>query len=131
MNLLKLHGINKGEFGEAEMGIPRDRKDAFEPQLIPKGQTRLNGFDDKILSLYARGMTSRDIQAQYVTVESCTQQDNEAYLKLCLLNQEASCPCCNKLSSELHQDRPILILDLSIFGQANYLKSSASSVLLP
>jgi putative transposase len=54
----------KGEFGEAEIGIPRDRNGAFEPQLIAKGQTRFNGFDDKILSLYARGMTTRDIQAQ-------------------------------------------------------------------
>lgn len=54
----------KGEFGTAEIGIPRDRNGAFEPQLIPKGQTRFNGFDDKILSLYARGMTTRDIQAQ-------------------------------------------------------------------
>jgi len=54
----------KGEFGEAEIGVPRDRNGAFEPQLIQKGQTRFNGFDDKILSLYARGMTTRDIQAQ-------------------------------------------------------------------
>jgi putative transposase len=54
----------KGEFGESEIAIPRDRNAAFAPQLIPKGQTRFNGFDDKILSLYARGMTTRDIQAQ-------------------------------------------------------------------
>lgn len=54
----------KGEFGASEIGIPRDRNGAFEPQLIAKGQTRFNGFDDKILSLYARGMTTRDIQAQ-------------------------------------------------------------------
>jgi putative transposase len=54
----------KGEFGQAEIGIPRDRTGAFEPQLVQKGQTRFNGFDDKILSLYARGMTTRDIQAQ-------------------------------------------------------------------
>jgi len=57
----------QGEFGESEIGIPRDRNGAFEPQLIPKGQTRFNGFDDKILSLYARGMTPRDIQAQAST----------------------------------------------------------------
>ncbi|MFM6053270.1 MAG: transposase family protein, partial [Sphaerospermopsis kisseleviana] len=57
-----------------------------------------------------------------VTVESCTQQDNEVYLKLRFLNQEADCPHCQKLSSELHQDRPILIRDLSIFGQTTYLK---------
>lgn len=56
------------------------------------------------------------------TVESCTQQDNEAYLKLRLLNEEASCLQCERLSSELHQNRPILIRDLSIFGQATYLK---------
>lgn len=54
----------KGEFGEAEIAIPRDRSGEFEPQLVKKGQTRFDGFDDKILSLYARGMTVRDIQAQ-------------------------------------------------------------------
>jgi putative transposase len=54
----------KGEFGEAEIGIPRDRNGAFSPLLIEKGQTRFTGFDGKILSLYARGMTTRDIQAQ-------------------------------------------------------------------
>jgi putative transposase len=54
----------KGEFGEAEIAIPRDRNGAFEPQIIAKGQTRFNGFDNKILSLYARGMSTRDIQTQ-------------------------------------------------------------------
>jgi putative transposase len=54
----------KGEFGESAIAIPRDRNGAFSPQFIQKGQTRFNGFDDKILSLYARGMTTRDIQAQ-------------------------------------------------------------------
>ena len=54
----------KGEFGEAEIGIPRDRNGSFAPHLIEKGQTRFTGFDGKILSLYARGMTTRDIQAQ-------------------------------------------------------------------
>jgi hypothetical protein len=39
--------------------VPRDRAGSFEPQLIAKGQTRFDGFDDKILSLYARGMTVR------------------------------------------------------------------------
>lgn len=54
----------KGEFGEAEIIIPRDRTSEFEPILVKKGQTRFDGFDDKILSLYARGMSTRDIQAQ-------------------------------------------------------------------
>jgi len=52
----------KGEFGELPLEIPRDRNGSFEPQLIPKHQTRWTGFDDKILSLYARGMTVREIQ---------------------------------------------------------------------
>jgi putative transposase len=53
----------KGEFGELPIDVPRDRHGSFEPQLIPKHQTRWTGFDDKILSLYARGMTVREIQA--------------------------------------------------------------------
>ena len=53
----------KGEFGELPIEVPRDRHSTFEPQLIPKHQTRWSGFDDKILSLYARGMTVREIQA--------------------------------------------------------------------
>ena len=53
----------KGEFGELPIDIPRDRDGSFEPQIVPKHQTRWTGFDDKILSLYARGMTVREIQA--------------------------------------------------------------------
>lgn len=53
----------KGEFGELPVEIPRDRNGSFEPQLIPKHQTRWDGFDDKIISLYARGMTVREIQS--------------------------------------------------------------------
>lgn len=52
----------KGEFGELPLDIPRDRQGVFEPQLIGKHQTRWAGFDDKIISLYARGMTVREIQ---------------------------------------------------------------------
>ena len=54
----------KGEFGEVELEVPRDRNGSYTPQLLPKHQTRFDGFDDKIISLYARGMTTRDIQAQ-------------------------------------------------------------------
>lgn len=52
----------KGEFGSLPIEVPRDRNFTFEPQIVPKGQTRFEGFDDKILSLYARGMTTRQIQ---------------------------------------------------------------------
>src|SRR6266571_2385556 len=54
----------KGTQGEIEIALPRDRQASFEPQLVQKHQTRLEGFEDKILTLYARGMTTRDIQAQ-------------------------------------------------------------------
>jgi putative transposase len=53
----------KGEFGEIEVETPRDRDGSFEPKILPKHQTRFTGFDDKILSMYARGMSTRDIQA--------------------------------------------------------------------
>jgi putative transposase len=52
----------QGDFGEIELETPRDRNGEFEPQLIKKNQTRWTGFDDKILSMYARGMTTREIQ---------------------------------------------------------------------
>lgn len=54
----------KSEQGEVEIAIPRDRQGSFEPQLIRKHQTRWDGLDEKIIALYARGMTVRDIQAQ-------------------------------------------------------------------
>jgi putative transposase len=52
----------KGDFGKLEIEVPRDRISTFEPQILPKHQTRFTGFDDKIVSMYARGMTTRDIE---------------------------------------------------------------------
>ena len=52
-----------GEQGEMPVKIPRDRQGTFEPVLVPKGVTRFSGFDDTIISLYARGLTTRDIQS--------------------------------------------------------------------
>ena len=51
------------EAGAVDLAIPRDRNGNFEPQIVPKGTTRLKGFNDRIISLYARGMTVRDVQA--------------------------------------------------------------------
>jgi putative transposase len=53
----------KGEFGTLKVTVPRDRNGTFEPILLPKGQTRFTGFDDKIISMYSLGMTTRDIQS--------------------------------------------------------------------
>lgn len=52
-----------GKRGTVEIEVPRDRQAEFEPQLVKKGQRRFDGFDDKIISMYARGMTCRQIQA--------------------------------------------------------------------
>jgi putative transposase len=52
----------KGDFGEVEIEVPRDREGEFEPKIVEKHQRRFEGFDDKILSMYARGMSTRDIQ---------------------------------------------------------------------
>ena len=55
----------KGNHGEVAIEVPRDRDGSFEPQLVRKGQTRLTEFDDQILTLYAKGMTNRDIVASF------------------------------------------------------------------
>jgi transposase-like protein len=52
----------QGDLGELTIETPRDRDGTFQPQLIPKYQRRVPGFDQKILALYAKGMTTRDIQ---------------------------------------------------------------------
>jgi putative transposase len=48
--------------GDMAIQVPRDRNGEFEPQLVPKSHRRLSGFDDKVIALYARGMTTREIQ---------------------------------------------------------------------
>ena len=52
----------QGDFGQVEIEVPRDRNGDFEPRIVGKHQRRFSGFDDKILSMYARGMTTREIQ---------------------------------------------------------------------
>ena len=53
----------QGDFGRTEIAVPRDRNGSFEPQILPKHERRWRGFDDKIVSMYARGMSTRDIEA--------------------------------------------------------------------
>jgi len=60
----------KGKRGQLRIDVPRDRNAEFEPQLIKKGQTRFDGFDDKIISMYARGMTCREIKAHLQEIYS-------------------------------------------------------------
>src|SRR5437762_2447433 len=51
------------DVGAVDLAVPRDRNGSFEPQIVRKGQTRLEGFNERIIALYARGMTTRDIRA--------------------------------------------------------------------
>lgn len=54
----------KSQYGEFQLEIPRDRNGEFEPNLVPKYQRDISGIEDKVLSLYARGMSTRDIHDQ-------------------------------------------------------------------
>ena len=54
--------------GELEIEVPRDRNGEFDPQLVKKGQRRLPGFDDTVIALYARGLTTREIQSHLVDI---------------------------------------------------------------
>ncbi len=51
------------DIGAVDLAVPRDRAGSFDPQIVRKGQTRLKGFNERIIALYARGMTTRDIRA--------------------------------------------------------------------
>ena len=53
----------KGKRGQVQIEVPRERAASFSPQLIKKGQTRFDGFDERVLSLYARGLSVGEIQA--------------------------------------------------------------------
>ena len=52
-----------GDDGAIEIAVPRDHQGSFELQIVAKGQTRLDSFDDRIISLHARGLSVREIQA--------------------------------------------------------------------
>ncbi|WP_202895952.1 transposase family protein [Iningainema tapete] len=58
----------------------------------------------------------------FVTVESCRYHDDEVYLILKFLKEESSCPHCGSTTEKIHQNRPILIRDLPVFGRIVYLK---------
>lgn len=63
--------VLKGQDGAMPVAIPRDRDSSFEPELVKEGQTRIDGMDDKIVGLYAAGLTVRDIQAHLLDLGVC------------------------------------------------------------
>ncbi len=74
--------------GPLRIDVPRDRTGTFEPQLIPKHERRFAGFDDRIVSMYARGMTVREIQghlAEMYSVGHCCKVSDEA--AFCLIQR--------------------------------------------
>lgn len=54
----------KSEFGEFQLDVPRDRNGGYEPKIVPKYCRDISGIEEKVISLYARGMTNRDIGAE-------------------------------------------------------------------
>lgn len=58
----------RSEHGDLDLQVPRDRNSTFEPQLVKKGERQLGGFDERIVSLYAKGMSTRDIQSHFLEV---------------------------------------------------------------
>ena len=58
----------KGEFGSLQLDSPRDRNGSFEPQIVAKGQRRFEGFDQAIISLYSRGLTTREIEGHLLEI---------------------------------------------------------------
>jgi hypothetical protein len=88
----------QGDFGSAIIGVPRDRDGSFTPQILPKGQRRFIGFDDKIIPMCSRGMTAREIQAQVsfchvvITLKSSRIVDAPKYRRLRLLSLDIKSP---------------------------------------
>ena len=66
----------RSDAGEITLNIPRDRKSEYKPQLIPKGRTTISGIDDKIISMYARGMSLRDIEKQVKEMYNVEMSDS-------------------------------------------------------
>ena len=62
-----------GEFGNLDLAAPRDRNGSFEPQIVAKGQRRFEGFDQAIISLYSRGMTTREIEGHLLEIYGVKQ----------------------------------------------------------
>ncbi|WP_460870259.1 transposase, partial [Parafrigoribacterium mesophilum] len=69
------------EIGDIQLDVPRDRAGSFTPRLVPKGARRLGGLDDMIISLYAGGMTIREIQ-HHLTSTIGTELSHETISKI-------------------------------------------------
>ena len=102
----------KGRTGEFPIEIPRDREGSFEPKLVKKHQKDLAGLDDKIISMYAKGMTTRDIQAHI--------EDIYGYK----MSHETISNMTDKVLSDVKewQERPLETMYPIVFMDATFLK---------
>ena len=100
------------EQGEFPIEVPRDREGTFEPQLIPKHERDFNGFDDKILSMYARGMSVREIRSHLEEIYGVT------------VSPDLISRVTDAVVSELHawQNRPLEELYLVVYLDALVVK---------
>jgi len=95
------------EDGTVELELPRDRNSSFEPQIVPKGDRRLDGFDDKMIALSARGMTVREIQSHLRELCGvCVSPDLISRVTDAVLEElrdwqnrplDAATPCCSSM----------------------------------
>ena len=68
----------KSQYGEFQIDVPRDRNGEFEPKLIPKYQRDISGIEEKVISLYARGMSTRDIHDQLQDLYGMVQNNHSS-----------------------------------------------------
>ena len=86
--------------GDVELAVPRDRNGSFTPRLVPTGQRRLGGLDEMIISLYAGGMTVRDIEHHLASTIG-TDISRETISKIVdEISDEICCEICCEATGE-------------------------------
>ena len=106
--------------GSLNLRIPRDRDNEYEPHFIPKNVRRLNGFDDKVISLYARGMTMREIQHHLYEIYGTE------------VSPELISNVTNKVMDEVHtwQQRPLDDIYPIVYLDCIHIKTRDNSVII-
>jgi putative transposase len=120
------------EVGDIPLAVPRDRSGSFEPRLVPKGSRRAGGLDDMIISLYAGGMTVRDIQHHLArTLGTELSHDTISTITDAVLEEVKACSRvarCGRNDAVPWRD-PILMPGAELRGRPRPGRRSASHVL--
>jgi|SRR5215207_9769265 len=91
------------QVGDVKLAVPRDRNGSFTPQLVPKGSRRLSGLDEIIISLYAGGMTLRDIQHHLAAKPERAADSVSVVSAIELVKQTGQ---CDEAETETNQHEP-------------------------